>query len=376
MRLSVDAVAFCYGPATVLHHVLRHWRSAFEHVTLAGTGTTIEHLSRAGLVDEYLSIDTEDPYAIERSLEGTWDVLVCVQNPTGFPALRRFARRSVYWDFLLWMRVNGPGEEFAADRYVIENYPGSGDALRRWRQWITYPILSPVLATWHQTPARRRQGPVVVNLGGKRSKLTHPGVNTHYPERIIESLVLALDRIPSPPVIRICADTHTINDLSRRWQHPNCTFASLGHSEFLDAVADAPLLITHPGLYSPFEAIGLGTPTVFLPSSNYTQILQLAAFRDRGLAPWAVDWIDLIGLTVQAGLAESDGVREVLKLVASLDQVEVITRLGESLRDWLSLNQEELEVGTTQQRNSAKRYYGDINEFMQSLLNGLCGEGQ
>jgi hypothetical protein len=376
MRLLVDAVAFCYGPATVLHHVLRHWRSAFEHVTLAGTGTTIEHLSRAGLVDEYFSIDTEDPYAIECGLKGKWDVLVCVQNPTGFPALRRFARRSVYWDFLLWMRADGPGEEFSADRYVIEGYPGTRRALGRWRRWISYPMLSPVLATWVQTPPRDRQGPVIVNLGGQRSRLTYPGVNTHYPERMVEALVLAFDLIPSPPAIRICADTLTINDLSRRWQHPSCTFASIGHSEFLDALADAPLLITHPGLYSPFEAIGFGTPTVFLPSSNYTQILQLAAFRKRGLAPWAVDWTDLIGQTVQAGLAESDGVREVLQLVTSLEQVEVIKRLGESLGSWLSLNQEELDICATEQRNSAAKYYGDVGEFMRGLLSGLCGEGE
>ena len=375
MRLLVDAVAFCYGPATVLHHVLRHWRSTFQHVTLVGTGTTIEHMSRTNLVDEYIIVDTEDLIAIERNVRGVWDVLVCVQNPAGFPALQKLATHTVYWDFLLWMRVGDPGAEFAADRYVVENYPGSTDALNKWGQWIANPILCPVLAKWSHNPRKDRTGPVIVNLGGQRSKLTRPGDNTQYPEHVMNALGLAVDSLSSSTTILICADAQTIKDLSHRVRDRDWTFVSLGHQEFLNAVANAPLLITHPGLYSPFEAIGLGTPTVFLPSSNYTQVLQLATFRECGLAPWAIDWIDLVGRTVPAGLQESEGVREVLQLVSTLDDVEITARLVNTLRCWLSLADKELRIGGAQQRDAAVRYYGDVDAFMQRLLDGLVGRG-
>ena len=373
MRVLCDAIAFCYGPATVLQRVLRCWRDSSMEVTLVGTGTTLECLARTDLVDDVIEVNTEEPAELSARVRGRWDIFLSVCNPTGFAVLSKLARRSVYWDFLLWMRIAGPApEEFQADAYVVEAFPGTEEALLRFEASIPGLLRCSVLADWRVEPAVSKPGFLLLNLGGQRSRLTEPGVTTCYPSLVVEAVQRAADSLGFPGEILVTADARTSDELARSHSRHGWSFRSLGHDEFLDAVDRAERVITHPGIYSPFESIGRAKPTLFLPSSNYTQILQLAAFRKIGLAGESVDWPDFFGEGVPAGLPEPEGVRRVLELVERGRRSETVcSAISETCVRWLAMDAAALARVVEVQRRAAKPYFGDYRSTLTQVRNLL-----
>lgn len=367
MRLLCDAVAFCYGPATVLKTILSVWRAKFDHITLAATGTTLEYMSRTSLVDTMVLVDTEDADALDALLVDRWDVVLSVCNPTAFSVLRNKAEVSVYWDFLLWMRYEGGAEEFAASKYLIEMFPGCGEALGRWGHEISEPVAAPILADWIAEPPQATAGRTMISLGGQRSRLTVPEVNSIYADRIVHCVQEAQRRDAVPGDFLVVCDDATARDLGRRYPAPGWRFRSLPHEEFLDELSQCERVLTHPGLYSPFEAIGRGRPTFFLPPSNYTQVLQLDLFRRDAMAPHSIDWNDLVGRTVTPGLPEAEGVRQVLALVASLDNPHVEEKLTSTVQEWLSFSPMHLSNLSVAQRGAARHYFGDYSAFLERV---------
>lgn len=366
MRLLCDAVAFCYGPATALKQILTAWRPFCSEVTLAATGTTLEYMARTNLVDTVIHVDTEEERELAR-VDGMWDVFLSVCNPVGFPVLRRRATIAVYWDFLLWMRYTGGAAEFTADYYLAEMFPGTDEALLRWSAEIAHPILAPVVADWVDPPRPFGEDLTVVCLGGQRSRLTQPAVNSNYPFHVVDCIQRAARSTGSPGRYLVATDAATARELATRYPAPRWTFESLPHDVLLERMAGARRVLTHPGLYSPFESIGLGRPTFFLPPSNYTQILQLELFAQRGLAPERVTWNDLIGRTVPADLPESTGVERVLELVASLDDPSVRDHLSAAVTRWLRFGAAALGPTQAGQRLSARPYFSGYREFLRRI---------
>ena len=62
-------------------------------------------------------------------------------------------------------------------------------------------------------------------------------------------------------------------------------------------IATARVVVTVPGLYAVFEALQSGRPIVFLPPTNYTQLVQYTWYRDSGLVPPTADWFTTCGMT-------------------------------------------------------------------------------
>ena len=370
MHLLCDAIAFCYGPATVLKQILCNWRPRVQSVTLAGTGTTLEYMRRYStnrpLVDRILYLDTEDTEALQ-SQEGSWDVLLSVCNPTGFAALQERARFRVYWDFLLWMRWEGGAPEFQADAYIIEMFPGCESALERWRAEIRNPVLSPILVEWHEAKPTSASGTVLINLGGQRSKLTRPGDNTDYAKQMIAILQEAALLVDHQGPFVVASDSQTAHYLDQQLHAKGWTFASFSHEEFLAQIRAAERFITHPGLYSPFEGFGLERPVYFLPSSNYTQVLQLGDFRRLGLAPRSIDWVDLVGEEVPFGLEEPEGVRRVLALIESINEGSVRQRLIATFAAWLKEDLGMANELAAEQHTLARPFYGDYSAVLDAV---------
>jgi hypothetical protein len=366
LKLLCDAIPFCYGPATALKRVLSVWRPHCDEITLASVGTTIEYMRRSGLVDRVLEVDPEDVEAI-RCVHGHWDVFVSICNPVAFAELRRLARFSVYWDFLLWMRYERHAAEFDADRYVVEMYPGSNEALGRWGPEIRHLVPCPVLADWCIERERVEGGLIVVSLGGQKSCLTNQASNTHYPSLMIEVIQEAACRVGNDSRFVVATNEETARMLGERYASDRWQFASFEHEAFLGLVRRSEL--GHPGLYAPFEIIGSGVPIYFLPSSNYTQVLQLALFEQVGIAPERIDWKHVLSQTVPFGLPESEGICRVMELVEQGWRCrDVRTRLVERVAGWLSTKvRRGIEVQDSQ-RQGGKRFFGDWRITVERLL--------
>lgn len=294
---------------------------------------------------------------------------VSICNPIAFAELRKLARFSVYWDFLLWMRYEGRAAEFDADRYVVEMYPGSSEALGRWGPEIRHLVECPVLADWCIERERVEAGLIVVSLGGQKSRLINPANNTHYPALVIEVIQEAARRVGDESRFVVATNEETARMLGERYASVRWQFASFEHEAFLGLVRRSELVLGHPGLYAPFEIIGSGVPIYFLPSSNYTQVLQLALFEQVGIAPELIDWKHVLGRTAPYGLPESEGVCRVVELVEhGWHCGDVRTRLVDCVAGWLSTKiRRRVEVQDSQ-RQAGKRFFGDWRITVERVL--------
>ena len=372
MKLLCDAIAFCYGPATALKVILETWHDYFDEIVLISTSTTEEYFSRCKIVTEMVSLDTEDIEALEAFDASRFDVYLCVCNPIGYSVLSRKIQKTVYVDFLFWMRTEGNAPEFTSAKFIAEKYPGYEDSLRLYSDQIPGLSLVAPLIKNHTPKVHYRENQIVVNLGGQRSKLTTPGVNSSYPELMIRSMQSAADMTGCDAKFVVTSDEQTSNELRESFEKVHWEFVSLEHNDFLRLLSKSNRLFTHPGLYSPFEGISHGCPTFFLPSSNYTQILQLYNFRKVNLASWSMDLVDLGLGTVPPGLKEEEGVNRVLRLVNSAKESEETSRkIGKTFEDWLCVTESELKAGLSKEQEVASRYLGEYESDLMKVLHSL-----
>lgn len=371
MRLLCDAIAFCYGPGTALKRILEIWRPQFHEITLLACETTKEYFSRLDLVDNLVPLDTTNRDALVGYPGEGFDVYLCVCNPVGYQYLASRAKTTAFVDFLFWMRTNGNAPEFGATVYLVEQYPGFERAVAAYSSVIPGLQLIPPLVkcSWPRPVVARNL--IAVNLGGQRSPMTRPGENTEYPFLVVEALCNAAKTVGIDADIVVTADAATVSALASRFSRDGWMFLSLPHDAFLDLLSRARMVLTHPGLYSPFEAFAARRPTFFLPSSNYTQILQLRGFRECGLAPYAVDWADLGCGDVPFGLPEEIGVEHVLKLIARGSKPSIQRELAAQFATWLRLPTNALERIACEQHRSARSFLGNYPPILLESLHRL-----
>ena len=358
-RLLCDAIPFCYGPAAALDAFLEALFAALPappDVDILATGTTRELLSRTKYPVTLLPIDSEDPAALKTIPFETYDAFLDVCNPVSFSVARESGIPTVYLDFLLWMHHGPAPDYFDADLYLAENYPSTAEWIeRRGKDVRNLHVIPPLVA--ERPPRTPVAGSLLIGLGGLYSRLTVPGANTNYVPLVLEQVLNALpsDRfsrvvIAGPRGIAATVQ-ETIGD-----RH-GVEYVSLSHEQFLAALAEAEVFVSHPGLYGAFEGMLRGVPTAFLPPSNYTQVLQLRNYRPRGLAPYSFSWEDAGLEEIPIDLPEADGVRAVLRLVLEAERTpHVLTALQNSLARFFLLDSHSLDELSAAQKRLASQY--------------------
>lgn len=323
-RVVVQAIPFCYGPASVALRLLRGLAGRGHDVRLLADGTVAEFAQLSGAAFEKLT-----PRAVEEGAEWA-DVFCAVCDPAAYAAWPGFCRR-VYLDFLYFMPCTAvPPPEANADLYLIEIYPGVPEALAR-RSWhprhpraIAPLIESPVSPPRLADPLRPN-AQVLLTFGGTESPLTQVGVNTDYPLQMFRSAEQALARWLPEARLSIATSAAACSALRNAGHIDGATECRpLGHPDFLCAIEESDLVITHPGLYTVFEAVRRGRPIVLLPPSNYTQVVQLHHYIRLGLIHPGMEWHDLLpgeAGRIDLDLEEGKGVREVLRSVAAFSRV-------------------------------------------------------
>jgi hypothetical protein len=372
-RLLCDAIPFCYGPAAALESFLEALLAiapAPMAIDVLATGSTHELLSRAGFPVRLLAVDSEDEQALATLPLHSYNAFLNVCNPVSFAFVRNHAGiPTAYIDFLLWMHTGPAAEYFNADLYLAENYPGTAEWIaQRGHELPNLAVIPPLV----KPPVQRQltSGSLLVGLGGLYSRLTVPGKNSRYAPFMLKSIVEAL---PAGRFSRITvAGPEGIAGVAREILSavPGARYASLSHDQFMEKVSQAEAFVSHPGLYAAFEGMMSGVPTAFLPPSNYTQVLQLRHYRERGLADHSFAWEDAGMDEIRAGLPEADGVRAVLRLVA---EAETSPRAVNGLRDALASFFERtpaslLDLGAAQQHGVAQYGVGGPHAAAERFL--------
>ena len=205
------------------------------------------------------------------------------------------------------------------------------------------------------------------------SRLTVPGVNTSYASYVTEQILSALTPgrfervvIAGPQGLRPLLEP-ILQGLS------DVTYQNLSHREFLQALGECEVFLSHPGLYAPFEAMLGGVPTGFLPPSNYTQILQLRHFRACGMADHSFSWDDLGKRFIPADLPEPEGVAAVLREIAAAERSpSTSTALRTALAAFLALGPEDLTALGARQKGIAGQFSGEGPQAAAQHIRRWC----
>jgi len=361
-RIVCDAIPFCYGPAAALlnlGHVLK--RRGFD-LTAIGSGTTAELISGDPSFELITCDDSSKRIKLIRSLVQGADAYINVMDPETYFGVGDLAVPKVYIDFLFWMfSPLFAGSELQADLYVIENYPGAKERLNQYHDLVRSPVLVPplieVAAVAQQTDTRK----LLISVGGLESRWTHVGSNTNYAFVIIPLVLKAARRIGGFDKILVTGGRRAMQQLAECYSDSQTSFAQLAHHDFLKELRTATVLVTHPGLYTPFEGFAHGIPTLLLPSSNYTQILQLRFYHAARIADAALDWEDL-GIVPTAGPVP-EGLPEEVGVQRVLDCIEIFEKLPEAQRILVKQLAQGLD-GALREPESIVRLQ---NEFYRSL---------
>lgn len=316
-KIVIQAIPFCYGPASAAIRLARGLARNGHDVRFLADGTVAELARLSGVAFEELS-----PRAVNEA--AAWAEIFCaVCDPPAYAAWPGSCRR-VYVDFLYFMPCPAvPPLEAEADLYLIERYPGVPEAMAR-RSW--HPRNPLAIAPLIEPPARPPQpakpaqpgARALLTFGGTESPMTQVGVNTDYPLRMLSFVGRALARQLPEARLSVATSAAACAAIHRSGSTVECR--SLGHQDFLRAIEESDVVITHPGLYTVFEAVRRERPVVLLPPSNYTQVLQLRQYVRLGLVPPGVEWHHLLPGEpgrISLDLEEAAGVREVLRAIAT-----------------------------------------------------------
>lgn len=237
---------------------------------------------------------SDRPWIEESSLLPDLDWADIVFSGTEFSmcdAIDRAGKRLVLIDPLFWYRPTVPLVFFPSMIYICQNFIGVRDRLAL----LPAPMrerffLTPPTGGVHSFP-RNPGNDLLVNLGGLTNPLHDP---IDYPGLAVNSLRAALDRVP-PMNALITGNARVLARLSAEISDPRLSFRPLHHEQMLEAMGNARLLLTVPGLNTTMEGFRGGVPTAFLPATNSTQANQLVAFQQAGLTLTAMDLGSLTG---------------------------------------------------------------------------------
>ncbi|EYF04943.1 hypothetical protein [Chondromyces apiculatus] len=279
LRLLCDANPMAYGSSSALLSILDHLDA---DATALVRDVTAEVLAVDGAVDRTLAVDVKDPAAVDRAIEGRhFDAALVVSNLSCVEVYRQRGIPIFFVDILYWYtaRKDHPVWTHAARTYA-QAFPGVRERIE---SLTSRPpaIVGPLIRT---TPARSTvaQG-TLVNLGGVRSRFIDPARAPMFIDCVAHILREVEPLLPPGPIL-VAAGEDACRTLRSRLP-PRATAACLPQADYLQALADAALFLSAPGLNAIFEALWRDIPLVFLPPQNATQVLQLARYEAGALVP-------------------------------------------------------------------------------------------
>ena len=285
LRVLVTAQAFGFGPAAAMAQVFDHLRPRVRYLAFAGAGHTCD-------IHEALPYD-----AVHRLPElGTGEAFgrLCADHDAAlvacdFPATEAAKAAGIpvgIYDPLPWYWPAWPQVVSSADLYMCQDFFGVRERARDAGRGDIV-IVPPMLPT-RVRAASRRSHHALLNLGGLRNPFLSQEDCVSYARLMLLALF--------PVAARLYAEVHvaTSHSIALDLRREVPAARTLSPQEAQRRLGSSEIAAMTPGLGNIYEAAALAARVFWLPPTNATQGLQLDALRQRGLAPFAADWHDLL----------------------------------------------------------------------------------
>jgi len=284
LRVLVTAQAFGFGPAAAMAQVFDHLRPRVRYLAFAGAGHTCDLHVNLHYDAVHRLPDVGTPEAFGRLCAEHDAALVSCDVPAG-EAARAAGIPFGFYDPIPWFWPEWPSVAESADVYMCQDFFGVrqrvDDAGRK-----NVVVIPPMLPSLSQ-PAAKRGGHVLVNLGGILNPLHAQETSVSYAR-----LVMTI----APAAARLYSDVHvtTSQMIAGHMQHDTPAVRTIPPRQVQHLLRTSELAAMTPGLGNIYEAAALAKRVFWLPPANASQGQQLVILRQRGLAPFAADWHEIL----------------------------------------------------------------------------------
>jgi len=316
INILCDAVPFCFGPISKMISVANHLNSKKANISLLASTTSKELGEKSGLFN-IINCNSESKEDLEKENAAfkKADVFVTVMNPVSAEFAQKQGIPVIYIDSLYWMWKDIPENLYYVDKYFIQNFEGVQENIRRIGKPENAQIVGPIIDDSIEVQ-EQKEDYLIVNFGGMESSLIQIGKNSNYPFVIGELVQKAVSERKENAFF--CGYNKILKKMGEK--STRISFGGKGHKEFLKMLNNSKLLLTTPGLTTAFEAFHYKTPTAFMLPENYSQFLNLRAFRKNEIADLSVHWDDFYK---NAGILENEdekkGVEKVLECIKNFE---------------------------------------------------------
>ncbi len=284
LRVLVTAQAFGFGPAAAMAQVFEYLRPRVRTLAFAGAGHTCDLHRNLPYDAVHRLPDVGTDEAFGRLCAEHDAALVSCDVPAGEAASAAGIPFGCY-DPLLWFWPERPSVFESAEVYMCQDFFGVRERVDdpgRPNVVVVPPMLPGLVST-----ATERGSRVLVNLGGICNPLHPQDASVSYARLVMTILPAAAQRY---------AEVHvaTSQQIASHIQHEVSAARTVPTREVQRLLGTCELAAMTPGLGNIYEAAALAKRVFWLPPANASQGQQLVLLRQRGLAPFAADWHDIL----------------------------------------------------------------------------------
>lgn len=371
-----DATSYCFGPAGSLNSIvdeLHSLLSEYYDFVFAGYGSSMELMRLNDNFSKLVNLDTEDFEALESMSDLVCNASAIVTNTNPVMAIyaKSKGKRVFVVDILPWMhntvvnkiesvrhlknnsqyflRHSDSGNLLAeADIYIYQKYLVDFELDKLYKKPF---CIAPISQIKQNENIQVKRNKLVISTGG----LFNPDVDAEnvllkFGNQIIEAAVTE-GRKHCINSIVLCGPQILQNKLEYSKYDGYVSVVCLKHSDFLQIIAESEFLAIVPGLTTIYEAFLTGNPTLLLPSTNFSQILQTEAVRKAGLGERLVCEDIFTSITAECIKAgEVDGTEKMMKHMSQCIDSGEVRRVLEKGFDQLFVSKADSEFNTKRKR--------------------------
>jgi hypothetical protein len=284
LRVIVTAQAFGFGPAAAMAQVFDHLRPRVRYLAFAGAGHTYDLHVNLPYEAIHRLPDVGTAEAFGRLCASHHAALVACDFPAAEAAKAAGIPVGVY-DPIPWYWPEWPQVLRSADLYMCQDFFGVRERIRDTGHGniVIVPPISPTLAR----PMSTRSRDTLLNLGGLRNPYLSREDCVSYARLMLALFPVAADLYDEVHVV-------TSHDIALELRDHAPAARTVSPQEAQRLLGRSEIAAMTPGLGNIYEAAALAARVLWLPPANDSQGQQLDALRQRGLAPFAADWHDLL----------------------------------------------------------------------------------
>jgi hypothetical protein len=291
--ILLQAAPFCFGPISTLLNVVRALVRPGYRLIVIEEGPTRDLIRRSRLPLERVALTTAPPFSPELGeLIDRVDLVVSNTDPIFAAACMARGAKVIVVDTLFWMWDHIPPILLEAERYIVQGFYGTEAQLKRLGRPRNFLQVGPLTSTQGPPiPLAERPNSIHVSFGGCDCLLVDPQQDP-YPGMMLKVLEDALAAaLPQDCDVLLCCGERAACSLQPRDRR--ITVGTLSNQDYLKSMRQAKAILLSPGLTGTLEVLQVETPAFFFPPQNYSQVLQLSAYRKANVAPYSFTWTDV-----------------------------------------------------------------------------------